>query len=771
MSLFNKNPLLKLGLLALVLVGIPAAVFLSQRQAENRSRASQTAFFSFAPTSTQASPVSVQPGGSVTLDFMVEPGSSWVSFIKTEISYDPTKFQVDQGGFVVNQQTFPTTIQGPIYSSGKVSFAISVGADGTKAIRDKAKVGSLTLKALAASGVSTVSFASNSEALSIDPSSTPKENVVSSTAPAFLSIGGTTSVSPTSPPAACSDNPSDTILVIDKSGSMSVAADVNKITQAKAAAKSYVDILAKDTRNLVGLVSYENTATVNSPLTTNYSTVKTQIDSLTAIGSTCTECAILKANQEIAKSTTSQKKVVVLLTDGKANFIEGGANQVETALAEQKALAAAVAGRTASGTVFYTIGLGQEINSAFLTQIANSTGGKYFPSPTADQLNAIYKEISEISGLGSVTGFVFNDANNNKVLDANEAKLSGWTLELYLAGVKTSHTVVSDTNGFNITGLCNGNYTLKEVVKSGWKPTVPVNPNEYSIVINNGNAITDRNFGNKEGNTCADGIDNNDNNLIDIQDPICHTDGDRHNPNSYDPDLPERQGNTCADDKDNNNNGPIDGKDPICFDKTCSPGPSPLCEFKYNPDLPEGGGNDGTNLSLTVLLHGIGNSGDNVNPTLHTLSNKDPLHKTRKADVFIYNTDNQLVSSASGEIKYASASGDFKGTVVTKSPLTAGKYNIRVRSTEHLTRLIGTHSIIKTGPNQLSPAYLVAGDVIEDNKLNILDYNILIGCNSIAPDPTCTGIRKFQSDLDDNGIVDIKDYNLFLREIANQPGE
>jgi Mg-chelatase subunit ChlD len=763
MSLFNKNPLLKLGLLALVLVGLPAAIFLSQRQAENRSRAARTVLLSFAPNSTQSTPVNVAPGGSVSLDLMLDPGTSQVSFLKTELSYDPAKFQVEDGGFVVNQQAFPQTIQGPIYSSGKVSFAISVGADGTKAIQSPVKAGTLTLRALASSGTSQVSFAAASQALSIDSNSTPTENVVSSTTPAFLTIGATTSVSPTSPPNACSDNPSDTMLVIDKSGSMSVAADVNKITQAKTAAKSYVDILAKDTRNTVGLVSYENTATVNSPLTTNYSSVKTQIDSLTAIGSTCTECAILKANQEIAKSTSSNKKVVVLLTDGKANFIEGGANQVDTALAEQKAIAAAIAGRSAKGTVFYTIGLGQEINASFLQQIASSTGGKYFPSPTAAELNNIYKEISEISGLGSVTGVVFNDANNNKVLDAGEQKLSGWTLELFLGGAKTPHTAVSDANGFNITGLCNGNYTLKEVVKPGWKPTVPVNPNEYSIVINNGNAITDRNFGNKEGNTCADGLDNNKNGPIDDKDPICHTDGNPNNPDTYDPDLPEY--NTCGDKKDNNNNDLIDDKDPICHTDG-----NPNNPDTYDPYLPETGGN-GTSLSLTVFLHGIGNSGDNVNENLHSLSNKNPIHKTRKADVFIYNINNQLVSSTSGEIKYASESGDFRGTVVTRTPLATGSYNIRVRTNEHLTRLLPGIQSITTGTNQLASAHLVAGDVIEDNKLNILDYNILIGCNSIAPDPTCTGIREIQSDLDDNGNVNIEDYNLFLREIANQPGE
>ncbi len=87
---------------------------------------------------------------------MLDPGTSIVSFLKTELSYDATKFQVESGGFVVNQQAFPTTVQGPTYTSGKVSFSISVGADGTKAIQAPVKAGTLTLRALPSSGISQV---------------------------------------------------------------------------------------------------------------------------------------------------------------------------------------------------------------------------------------------------------------------------------------------------------------------------------------------------------------------------------------------------------------------------------------------------------------------------------------------------------------------------------------------------------------------------------------------------------------------------------------
>src|SRR4029078_8414682 len=99
--------------------------------------------------------------------------------------------------------------------------------------------------------------------------------------------------------------------------------------------------------------------------------------------------------------------------------------------------------------------------------------------------------------------------------NTGETKLSGWTLQLFPAGSNTPQNFTSDpTFGFNITGICDGTYTLREVGQDCWRqtePTGPTGPSNYSIVINNGSAITGKNFGNKQRNTCADGIDNNGN--------------------------------------------------------------------------------------------------------------------------------------------------------------------------------------------------------------------------------------------------------------------
>lgn len=80
---------------------------------------------------------------------------------------------------------------------------------------------------------------------------------------------------------------------------------------------------------------------------------------------------------------------------------------------------------------------------------------------------------------------------------------------------------------------------------------------------------------------------------------------------------------------------------------------------------------------------------------------------------------------------------------------------------------------------QMPRINLVAGDVDNNNILNINDYNILLSCVS---DPDITNIDnqalcntnanyKKLSDLDDNGTIDKFDYNLFLREYAVQNGD
>lgn len=200
----------------------------------------------------------------------------------------------------------------------------------------------------------------------------------------------------------------------------------------------------------------------------------------------------------------------------------------------------------------------------------------------------------------------------------------------------------------------------------------------------------------------------------------------------------------------------------------------------------DGSASAGTILSFDLLLHGIGKAGDNPNPTGNSLSNKNPLHPDRNLDVEIYNTSNQLVSSKSGTITYASSSGTFKGTVDLGASFVTGDYNIKIKTDRYLKRLIpGVQHITQLQNAVVPQASLVAGDTAGDNVLNVLDYNAFLDCGYGAltelpiSDPAApyntsacqVHTPAINIDVDDNGTINSPDYNLFLRELSVQNGD
>lgn len=179
-----------------------------------------------------------------------------------------------------------------------------------------------------------------------------------------------------------------------------------------------------------------------------------------------------------------------------------------------------------------------------------------------------------------------------------------------------------------------------------------------------------------------------------------------------------------------------------------------------------------TVLNFTVYLHGIGASGDNANPNASDMSNKNPLTLTREVSVSIYNDQNQLTATKKGSIIYDATQGYYKGTVDVGSNVPLGDYTVRIKDDTHLRRLIpGIQRLTPQTTNTMPAVALVAGDINNDNTINILDYNVLVGCYSdLLPAVDCDDTRKLQSDINDNGDVNQFDYNFFLREITVQAG-
>ncbi len=198
----------------------------------------------------------------------------------------------------------------------------------------------------------------------------------------------------------------DIALAVDISSSM-LAEDFqpqNRIEVAKDKVKRFVMGRKSDR---VGLVAFSGEALTQVPLTTDYPVVLAAIDNLqvgqledgTAIGT-----AIATAANRL-RTAPGRSRVMVVLTDGENNR---GAIDPRTA-----AQAAA-----AFGIRIYTIGVGTEgmaavpvgrglfglryenrpvkIDEPLLTEIANSTGGRYFRARDGEALQAIYEQIDTL---------------------------------------------------------------------------------------------------------------------------------------------------------------------------------------------------------------------------------------------------------------------------------------------------------------------------------------------------------------------------------------
>jgi hypothetical protein len=195
--------------------------------------------------------------------------------------------------------------------------------------------------------------------------------------------------------------PLDVILIIDRSGSMGYDSPT-QLSQAKVAAKAFIDIL-DPTRDQVGLVSFSNTATLDIGLSDNFTSVKNEIDDLSATYGTNIGDAIYTANGECNDNGRNDALwAEILLTDGLPNEPSSPGPSFWEPDAEY-ARNAAQAAHDADITL-YTIGLGAEISDYFLDDkpasehdynpgdpvgptydhdgLAYVGGGKYYYAPT-----------------------------------------------------------------------------------------------------------------------------------------------------------------------------------------------------------------------------------------------------------------------------------------------------------------------------------------------------------------------------------------------------
>lgn len=113
---------------------------------------------------------------------------------------------------------------------------------------------------------------------------------------------------------------------------------------------------------------------------------------------------------------------------------------------------------------------------------------------------AIFGEMTAITHRsGSIAGKKFNDINANHIFDIGESGIANWTITLTNdTGVTITQSTAGD-GSYNFTNLTDSNYTVGEVMQSGWIQTAPLNPSTITLQISQQNNITDfknNDFGN-----------------------------------------------------------------------------------------------------------------------------------------------------------------------------------------------------------------------------------------------------------------------------------
>lgn len=198
-------------------------------------------------------------------------------------------------------------------------------------------------------------------------------------------------------------NPTDIVLILDRSGSMAGSALANL----KNGAKAFIDIIDEATDSSqngqigfgshIGIVSFADVATQNTQLITSVADLKSAVDALSAGGSTNHEDAFTKALELFDPSSTNAK-VMVMFTDG-VTTAGGNPNTVATLAKSQ-------------GVIIYSIGLSGNggINEQALRDWASDPDSAYVAiTPDDEELEELFEDLARNIANPGATNVVITD--------------------------------------------------------------------------------------------------------------------------------------------------------------------------------------------------------------------------------------------------------------------------------------------------------------------------------------------------------------------------
>ncbi len=205
-------------------------------------------------------------------------------------------------------------------------------------------------------------------------------------------------------------------------------------------------------------------------------------------------------------------KLVVLITDAPSNGFSENATGSHVPLGDAPYAAhLASLGTDAAGKGIKVFDVFVNDSGDYAGQLENLTadavnsgGAILVTAPNGTGTGAAIETVLATCGAptsrGSISGMKFNDLDANGIRNAGESGIANWTIKLTneSGGVIT---MMTDANGnYSFTNLSDGNYTVGEVIQSGWIQTAPAMSTNgtatYQVQISGGNAVTGEDFGN-----------------------------------------------------------------------------------------------------------------------------------------------------------------------------------------------------------------------------------------------------------------------------------
>lgn len=180
--------------------------------------------------------------------------------------------------------------------------------------------------------------------------------------------------------------PVSAVLTIDRSGSMLDPIGSPKIAAAKQSAQAFVDLMRPEDQT--GIVVFNTQVTVVQTLTSDKNLLRQAIQSIDAFDNTAMYDGLGESIEMLQGA--QGRKAIILLSDGLDNSSRVSHDQIMQIL-------------TLSEVSVFAIGLGNPsvgtgdttgIDEAALKQIAEQSHGQYMYTPSADNLQAMYEQIS-----------------------------------------------------------------------------------------------------------------------------------------------------------------------------------------------------------------------------------------------------------------------------------------------------------------------------------------------------------------------------------------